>query len=197
MSTSIKISDDYNNNFSIGSVKAIRRIRKMREIKFRGAWKHDRSWIYGFYYRDTWDGGSEAKHFIINKFGKFEVIPETVGQYTGVDDIKGEEIYEDDIVKITYSEGYVIGVVKFGLNVDRNYEDISFYYNGWYIEEKIDCNDFRKHRCKKIAMPDFIPLHPDFSFPEWYDSEIEVIGDIFKNPELLEPILDIENKGGE
>lgn len=67
----------------------------MREILFRGKRVDDGKWVYGYCYE------LEKKPMISScvKREAYEIYPETVGQYTGVEDCTGRKIFEGDLVK--------------------------------------------------------------------------------------------------
>lgn len=71
----------------------------MREIKFRGLRKDGNGWVYGYY----WFDNQNKKHKITSdlsddNFRCYEVIPSSVGQFTGLKNKRGRVIYEGDIV---------------------------------------------------------------------------------------------------
>ena len=148
----------------------------MREILFRGKRAKNKEWIYGSVLVERDYPGTvivtKENHNVVTKADVyyFDVIPETVGQYTGLTDKKGARIFEGDILKMSFGKDTLYATVNFG---EYNQPDkILRSHLGFYFDfvNTDNCESFRK----------------DVGY--WTGRtflEIEVIGNIHDNPELL------------
>ena len=163
----------------------------MRQIKFRAKTLANGHWVYGnLVIRD--------KECVSIRNSKSEpwVDPETVGQFTGLTDCNGKEIYEGDIVKIS-----IRATAETAETNERNAELMGIQMPSWIdggdIIARVSYFDCAFHfihlrsylpSCgENVQEPMYKYLfherHPDAL--QMFQQTIEVIGNIHDNPELI------------
>lgn len=144
-----------------------------REILFRGK-RVDGDWVIGQYIKACahWHKRGIHEDWIairaiqnggmMNILGRFAVIPETVGQFTGLYDKNGNRIFERDIVKIV------------GNSNNEDWKNVNYiaqivFLDGGFcaIDGTIDNYSFRRYSLSRCEF------------------DLEVIGNIHDNPKLL------------
>lgn len=127
-----------------------------REILFRGKRADNGEWVEG----DLWD--VIDNDFCIISHGKnYDIIPETVGEYTGLTDKNGTKIFEGDILQDYLFTGKVVYnnvIAAFIVEINDSTEN-------WYHWSPLNKGDIDRK-------------------PQLQNTEI--VGNIHDNPELLE-----------
>ena len=131
----------------------------MREILFRGKRTDNGTWTYGYLFC-IWERTYLCWGTTNDVPNMKEVIPETVGQYTGLTDKNGKRIFEGDICKFKRFNDVHIGKVVF------NVTTASFVM--WYQSIVGAYGEKATHKML-LSVCD----------------NIEVIGNIHDNPEIL------------
>ena len=149
----------------------------MREYKFRGKEADSREWVYGGLFKEPappqcFEKNLEDKYWIVYpdprympdwnlpyKMVRTDVEKETIGQYTGLKDKNGKEIYEGDII-------FIKGETKL-LDIKGKVE----YSN--ILAQFIITNTGNI-------------VNEAESLGDYEEEDIEKIGNVYDNPELLE-----------
>lgn len=121
----------------------------MRGILFRGKNADNGEWVYGYYWANELGNHfirvtEEDYNYVLEDY---EILSETVGEYTGLTDKNGKKIFEGDIIRSNSERGYI----EYYPN-DCAFDVVDDHGFYWLISEM---------------------------------SNIEVIGNIHDNPELL------------
>ena len=131
----------------------------MREIEFRGKSIKTGEWVYGSLTLKT----SSPRIAFYNKVGywiEVEVVPESIGQYTGLKDKNSKKVYDGSII-----EGHT--------------------FDERFNEKQIGEIAYNEDRHGFV----FIPIRmksKNLYYPLFAVITCEVIGNIYDNPELLE-----------
>ena len=100
----------------------------MREIKFRGFNRKNSEWLYGFYLQNR------GAHFVCpdefadgKSWDDYEIDPDTLGQFTGLQDKNGTDVFEGDWVLLegvgVFNVRYSTSMCQFGLYGERGFID--------------------------------------------------------------------------
>ena len=142
----------------------------MREILFRGKRLQGGDWVEGYFFKSdinkrARESGKATLIFtpdcdtfitVPECNNSFMVVSDTVGQYTGMKDKNGERIFEGDVAKVLQGKDKDIAYVGFE--------------NGAFM-----------------LYPKTGNIYERTLWEYWYnDWDVEVIGNITENPELLE-----------
>lgn len=131
-----------------------------RVIKFRGKRLDNGEWCYGYY---TYCNNTHTIQWV-NEDGApwwADVDPATVGQYTELSDSNGKEIYEGDIITVKGNYPRVVLWDK----VSWALMPCEYFYDKYFWVMNLQ--------------------HPGNDWWEEFADEMEVVGNIHDNPELL------------
>ena len=134
---------------------------------FRGKRKDNGEWIIGYYVFQRKRSGVFGQvlskidynaHLIVDVWRhSYEVISETVGQCTGLQDKNGKPIFEGDIVDVMYDPHYI------GIAIQRIGVFKVMFHEGCFMKRN------------ETGFFHFIP-----------SDECKIVGNVFDNPDLTE-----------
>lgn len=141
----------------------------MRAISFRGKRIDNGEWVYGYLIGDDVIVGNivEFNDEYFNTSFWYKVVPETVGQYTDLNDKNGKEIWEGDLYK-SWNGLFVVGWLPFDA--------------GLYLIEVSEWQAYMNDKESPCNVESLNKMRYDF-FSQM--GEGEIIGNIHQNKELI------------
>lgn len=149
----------------------------MRDITYRAKKAYNGEWVEGnLVWTKNWkDAPYECfiiSHLAYLEYGEFDdlykVTPETVGQYVGLTDKNGKKIFEGDIV-------------RFGKNIYQIIFSVGSF--ALYDEQGEMISKIGGHNDHCYS---FMDLYIECCWEDGWAYDVEIIGNVHDNPELLE-----------
>ena len=131
----------------------------MRVIKFSYMWQDGKNWLEHVHTLDAIEGGDHYDDMSdCPLLRNYRV--KARRQFTGLLDKNSKEIYKQDWIKWSKAEDVML---------------VDFWYGKWVLVHRPTCR----------AEQEGEPLHDNLY--DFDPSELEIIGNIYENPELLKP----------
>lgn len=183
----------------------------MREILFRGKdLQEQNGWLYGYFYKSDInkrerESGKATLIFTPNcdtfiyvpeYHNSWMVKAETVGRSTEMYDQDGNKIFEGDIVRVAnmFIGKIAFAAGAFGVYTGHNLnKPIDYDYLASEIAPITGCNNC-PHFCYEDYFVSLYELYCNFNGEENCCPGIEVIGNIYDNPELIGGIWETDNE---
>ena len=141
----------------------------MREVLFRGKRVVNGKWVEGFMYSQHFPLEFRDDFYIRCYDTDYLVIPETVGQFTGLTDKNGVKIFEGDILDVSSDVAYG------GVAVHRLGYFVVEFHNGCFMKSALDDPQLSFFdNAKRKGLYHFIStdIH-------------KIVGNIHDNPDIL------------